>query len=205
MTRPLRSTRITGLHHYYETVRPRCPATVLDLLRCWPLEDLPLAAGPTGRRQCRGDRFPRSAQEPRSGSRRLHAGRHLGSQQAPPRLVPEPRSCPGFDATGICYDTSSAVRSRSPSDPHLTRSRRAFSRSAHHERHLTDAACGGLEPPPAGRPRRTYLHLLHSTASSGFYIDASFGVRGTRPAETPSLLAVRIVPSCHASQEQRPN
>jgi hypothetical protein len=50
-------------------------------------------------------------------------------------------------------------------DPHLTRSRRAFSRSVHHERHLTDAACGGLEPPPAGRLRRTYLHLLHSTAS----------------------------------------
>jgi hypothetical protein len=27
------------------------------------------------------------------------------------------------------------------------------------------------KPPPAGRPRRTYLHLLHSTASSEFYID----------------------------------
>jgi len=25
MTRPLRSTRITGLHHYYETVCPRAP------------------------------------------------------------------------------------------------------------------------------------------------------------------------------------
>lgn len=37
-------------------------------------------------------------------------------------------------------------------------------RSAHHDRHFTDAACGGLKPPPAGRFRRTYLHLLHSTA-----------------------------------------
>ncbi|MPY85612.1 MAG: MFS transporter [Actinophytocola sp.] len=33
----------------------------------------------------------------RPGSRRLHAGRRLGHKQAPPRLVPEPRSCPGFD------------------------------------------------------------------------------------------------------------
>jgi hypothetical protein len=60
---------------------------------------------------------PRSVQEPGPGSRRLHAGRHPGSQQAPPRLVPEPRSCPGFDATEVCYDTSAAVRFRSPSRP----------------------------------------------------------------------------------------
>lgn len=66
-------------------------------------------------------------------------------------------------------------------DPHLTRSSPRLFRSAHHERHLTDAACGGLRPPPAGRPRRTYLHLLHSTASSGSYIEPSFSVRGTRP------------------------
>src|SRR6058998_1862160 len=94
---------------------PPCPASVLGLLRRGPLEDLPLATSPRDRRQYRGDRFSRSVQEPRSGSRRLHAGRHLGSQQAPPRLVPEPRSCPGFDANEVCYDTSSTVRSRSPS------------------------------------------------------------------------------------------
>ena len=69
-------------------------------------------------------------------------------------------------------------------DPHLTRSSPRLFRSAHHERHLTDAACGGLEPPPAGRPRRTYLHLSHSTAFKRLYINASFSVRGTRAAET---------------------
>ncbi|MFD4973922.1 chloramphenicol phosphotransferase CPT [Streptomyces sp. NPDC058424] len=53
-----------------------------------------------------------------------------------------------------------------------------------HRGHLTDAACGGLEPPPAGRPRRTYLHLSHSTASGSSYIDASFSVRDARPAQT---------------------
>jgi hypothetical protein len=30
---------------------------------------------------------------------------------------------------------------------------------------LTGAARGGLKPPPAGRPRRTYLHLWHSTTT----------------------------------------
>jgi hypothetical protein len=34
---------------------------------------------------------------------------------------------------------------------------------------FTDAACGGLKPPPAGRLRRTYLHLLHIIAA-GFFI-----------------------------------
>jgi hypothetical protein len=34
----------------------------------------------------RDDRFPRSAQEPDSGSRHLHAGRHPGSKQVAPGL-----------------------------------------------------------------------------------------------------------------------
>src|SRR5262245_29852835 len=38
----------------------------------------------------RGDRFPRSAQEPALDSRRLHAGHHSGSRQAPPELGPRP-------------------------------------------------------------------------------------------------------------------
>ena len=71
-------------------------------------------------------------------------------------------------------------------DPHLTRSWPRLFRSAHHERHLTDAACGGLRPPPEGRPRRTYLHLLHSTASGGYSTHASFSVRHTRTGQTRS-------------------
>src|SRR2546425_12877402 len=38
----------------------------------------------------RGDRFPRSAQEPVLDSRRLCAGHHSGSQQASPELSPGP-------------------------------------------------------------------------------------------------------------------
>ena len=56
----------------------------------------PLAGSP-----CRGDRFPRSMQEPEPSSRHLHAGRHLGSQQAPPRLIPGLQSIPGFDVTFV--------------------------------------------------------------------------------------------------------
>jgi hypothetical protein len=52
----------------------------------------PLADSP-----CRGDRFPRSMQEPRPRSRHLHAGHHLANQQAPARLIPELQSIPGFD------------------------------------------------------------------------------------------------------------
>jgi hypothetical protein len=105
------------------------------------------------------------------------------------RLPPDLSRSPGLApvSTPLEFVTTRHQRfahARLP-DPHLTRSRRAFSRSAHHERHLTDAACGGLEPPPAGRPRRTYLHLSHSTTSGGYYMTASFSVRGTRPGVLP--------------------
>ena len=45
----------------------------------------------------RGDRFPRSTKEPRPHSRRLYAGRHLGSNQVPPRFFPGFSIHPGFD------------------------------------------------------------------------------------------------------------
>jgi hypothetical protein len=64
-------------------------------------------------------------------------------------------------------------------DPHLDAIIAAPFRSAHHERHLTDAACGGLGPPPAGRPQRTYLHLLHNTASGSSMGLSAGELRGT--------------------------
>jgi len=45
---------------------------------------LPLGCLPSHR----GARFPRSTQEPEAGSRRFHAGRHLGSRQVSPGLLP---------------------------------------------------------------------------------------------------------------------
>src|SRR6266542_1765445 len=63
---------------------------------------------------------------------------------------------------------------------HLTHHMRLF-RSAHHPDSFTEAACGGLRPPPAGRSRRAHLHHRCSTATIGtiFYIATSSRVRGT--------------------------
>gem|GEM_PF-5840815 len=54
------------------------------LFRTLMLMGSPLAFLPSHR----GDRFPRSTQEPASNSRSLHAGCGPGRQQAPPELVP---------------------------------------------------------------------------------------------------------------------
>src|SRR5487761_1622060 len=95
MARPLRSTRITRLHHYYGSVR-RCIAPArysapcgscrlgfsLSLqVRHWPV--------PSQRLGCS---FPRSTLAPEPGSRRLCAGCHLGSKQVSPRLVPSTKA-----------------------------------------------------------------------------------------------------------------
>ena len=55
--------------------------------------------------------------------------------------------------------------------PYLTHSRAPFPQRSP-PRLLTDAACGGLKPPPAGRLRRAHLHLWCSQLPSGpiFYI-----------------------------------
>jgi hypothetical protein len=64
---------------------------------------------------------------------------------------------------------------------HLTHHVRLF-RSAPHLDSFTEAACGGLRPPPAGRSRRALLHHRCSTTtiSAIFYITTSSRVRGTR-------------------------
>jgi hypothetical protein len=61
----------------------------------------------------RGDRFPRSTQEPASTSRRLHAGCRPGHQQAPPRACPTVTTSPWFGHRSYAFDTSSAVHFRS--------------------------------------------------------------------------------------------
>ena len=63
----------------------------------------------------RDGRFPRSAQEPGSCSRRLHAGHRPANRQAVAGLHPGPSTRPGFDVVEDPFDTSSAVHSRSSS------------------------------------------------------------------------------------------
>jgi hypothetical protein len=92
VTRPLCSTRITGLPRYYRAVRP-CTSLRYSAPCGFCRLGISLSGPPghsSGPAQCRGCRFPRSAREPESGSRRLNAGRRLGSAQVHPRLMPSP-------------------------------------------------------------------------------------------------------------------
>ena len=84
---PLRSSPITGPSSLLRAAPPLCPASVLSPSWVFHLELLP---------SHRGDRFPRSAQEPGPSSRRLHAGRHLGSKQVSPRAGPGSTTAPRF-------------------------------------------------------------------------------------------------------------
>ena len=141
----------------------------------------PLAGSP-----CRGDRFPRSMQEPEPSSRHLHAGRHLGSQQAPPRLIPGLQSIPGFDVTFVFRHVNSGSLSLAFL-AHTCRAQRrdfpatltttALNRSS--SRRFAASACtAAAEGHQANHTR--LLHLLHSTASRpGLLHPASFNVRGT--------------------------
>ena len=104
--------------------------------------------------------------------RRAHATYTPGTAGATYRQLPDrgptglsrdhpqiPVSMPSlfrFDASAVVHTCSSSHRTPAP----LT-ARRHPQRSP--PRLLTDAACGGLESPPARRPRRTYPHHWHST------------------------------------------
>src|SRR5215470_20185754 len=61
----------------------------------------------------RGDRFPRSMQEPSSESRRLHTGCRLGQNQDTPQTCPGLTTSPRFRHRLYAFDTSSAVCLRS--------------------------------------------------------------------------------------------
>jgi hypothetical protein len=86
----------------------------------------------------------------------------------PPGSSRDPLRRPGFDAPSISITTlqqrshprDCAPSSWSPPDA----SSAPFPRRSP-RRSSTNAARGGLEPPPAGRLRRANLHLSHSTAS----------------------------------------
>ncbi len=150
--------------HYQASSLPRggpplCPASVLSPSRIGRLGiSLPHATAghccATGRPRARNDRFPRSTPKPGPSSRHLHAGQHLGRKQVSPRLIPGQDPKPGFAVASGVFDTSSVVRSRSPSWPTPDALHGAPFPQRSAPRLLTGAPCGGLRPPPAGRPRR---------------------------------------------------
>src|SRR5512144_920105 len=211
-TRPLRSTPITGLRRYYETARPCAPRRYspprgfrrLGFSLRRPATGQRCA---TGRPHHRGDRFPRSAPEPEPGSRHLHAGHRLASQQAPARLIPGDAPAPGFD---VAYSLSTRHQwftcVRLPG-PHLTRSRRALSatltttaldRSSLRWFAASPCRATAEDHPPHGRP----LHLRCSTASVDptFYIKPPSTFVVTQSAETfPCTSITRLALSSSAS------
>ena len=99
---------------------------------------------------------PAFADEDRTllGAMRAHRSEPLSRDH--PQIPVSMPSLFRFDASAVVHTCSSSHRTPAP----LT-ARRQPQRSP--PRLLTDAACGGLESPPARRPRRTYLHHWHST------------------------------------------
>jgi hypothetical protein len=101
---PFAPAPLRSLRHYYGLLRPCAPHQYSD-----PRGGLPLGSLPSHR----GDRFPRSLQEPGSESRRLHAGCRLGRNQDTPQTRPGLTTSPRFRHHLYAFDTSSAVCSRS--------------------------------------------------------------------------------------------
>jgi len=152
----------------------------------------PLAASP-----CRGDRFPRSMQEPEPSSRHLHAGRHLGSQQAPPRLIPGLQSIPGFDVTFLFRHVISGSLSLAFLAHTCRAQRRDFSRDAHHHGSLPQrltVVCGlrlhggrGGPPAPGSSISCTAPHSESGSSTSSLLQRSwhTLGRAATIPASTP--------------------
>src|SRR5665647_3819211 len=88
MIQLLRSIPITGTSTLLRVDPPPCPASVLSFLWFPPLEFLPYH---------RNDRFPRSPQEPESGSRYLYVGCRPSSKQVSLELVLEDGKPSSFD------------------------------------------------------------------------------------------------------------
>ena len=106
-----------------------------------------------------------------------------------------------FDASAVVHTCSSSHRTPAP----LT-ARRQPQRSP--PRLLTDAACGGLESPPARRPRRTYLHHWHSTDRADdllhhHHFPSGHTVSGGREPPPPALLEPYVTVSRHTAPTVR--
>src|SRR5215471_10975130 len=168
MAGPLCSACITRLHRSYESVRPCMPrfgTQSLTVLAAWEAPSRFRFGHVTSPRQYRGLRFSRSVLAPDVGLappiRRMPSGQQAGF----PQTCPEEPGAFGFDIITAALDASSTVHSHSPSQlvPDILLGR--LFRNVHHPSHCAGAACGGLEPPPARRPRGTYPHHQHSIAS----------------------------------------
>jgi hypothetical protein len=186
MARPLRSNPITGPSSLLSDGPTLCPATVLSPHGFCRLEfsrgrpaagQRPLADHPAERQNshvpCKSLTHARAAYMPDTIWAINRHPPDLSWSQAPGPLL--------MSSTAFRHVTCGLL-SFAFIGSHLTRSTARLFRNVQHERLLTAAPHGGLWPPPARRPRRTYLHLLHNTASR---TDQSF----LRPAALSAFVA----------------
>ena len=167
----LLSTFVAHLRHYYEAVRPAAPHRYSPPHRFSCLEFSLTPTMSTHDQPHRSERFPRSAPEP-------------DTELAPPlRRTPpgqEHRNPPDSSQGNNWTPVSAVVATLSTFHQwfthvrllgsHLTHHVRVF-RNAHHPGSFTDAACGGLRPPPAwavpeGLPPSPVQHRIQRIPST---------------------------------------
>jgi hypothetical protein len=153
VAKPVSRRVMTGGCRILDGPVPRIGTLILADLAAWML---PFTSG----------RQVLTFREPDSASRRLHAGCRSGSLQANPRAYPGSWTHLRFRHHLWHFDTSSAVRFRSPlrTIPDGISSRLLLQRSP--QPLLTIAACSGLRPAPDCRPRGALPHLLYSSTPS---------------------------------------
>jgi hypothetical protein len=179
MTRPLRSTPITGASPLLRVGPPAEPATVLT-----PTQSAGYSLSPTRETRTGSVGFgllpfhAEAADRARVASMPDTAWPISGH---PPDLSRDHLDTPvSMSPESFSTRQQRFACARLP-DPHLTHELRRF-HIAHHGRVTAPAACGGLKPPPQGDSEGpTILHLLHSTASrSSTYIELP-STLGTHP------------------------
>src|SRR6185295_11192041 len=189
MTRPLRSTPITGASPLLRVGPPAEPATVLT-----PTQSAGYSLSPTRETRTGSVGFgllpfhAEAADRARVASMPDTAWPISGH---PPDLSRDHLDTPvSMSPESFSTRQQRFACARLP-DPHLTHELRRF-HIAHHGRVTAPAACGGLKPPPQGDSEGpTILHLLHSTASrSSTYIELP-STLGTHPDDDPRLQAQR--------------
>ena len=163
MTRPLRSTPLQGLPRYYGPVRQRAAKT-------------------------RQRAFPCSMREPQTRLMpplcRTPPGQSSGTRQV---LLPQPGAWPRFRCPLVNVTTrQQRFGFTHLPGPHLTPLSAPFPHRSP-RRSSTNAACGGLKPPPQGRLRRAYLHLSHSTDSRRSHLPPHQDLRSSFMAHAPAF------------------
>ena len=152
----LRSSSITEPSSLLRASLPPCPASVLWLSQVPSHLSFSLRIGTTG------------SHVPHRSLIQVHAAFMPGAEWALNRYAPPLSRRPHSPAVSTPVRSFRHVIGRFTfvrlHGSHLTQSSsRAFSSNAHHQGTVSPAACGGLRPAPASRPRGALPHLRQST------------------------------------------